>query len=254
MLKSAAPAYFIKLDMMDEFPRLMIALKMSARRGLLQLGPFIGRRSLEHSVRALSRVLGLRICTGKLAPHEDVSPCIYGQMHHCATPCNLSIDADGYAERVRNAVAFLRGRSGAILGGLAKARDQAAAAMRFEEAGRYRRELSMLTTLAHRASRLSQVVTENNLVIVTGEGSDRAAHVVLAGRLALTRMLDGPDASAEVVTFVPEDYEQYKLKQGERGELEAMSIVARWLRERGPDEGRVIYLTSPTFEPNTLES
>ncbi len=33
-----------------------------------------------------------------------------------------------------------------------------------------------------------------------------------------------------------------------------MSIVARWLRERGPDEGRVIYLTSPTFEPNTLES
>jgi DNA polymerase III subunit epsilon len=254
MLKSAAPAYFIKLDMMDEFPRIMIALKMSARRGLLQLGPFIGRRSLDHSVRALSRVLGLRTCAGKLAPQEDFSPCIYGQMHHCTAPCNLSIDSDGYAERVRNAVAFLRGRSGALLGGLAKARDQAASALRYEEASRYRRELSMLTTLAHRASRLSQVVTENNLVIVTGEGSDRAAHVVLAGRLALTQMLDSSESAHDVVTFVAENYDRFKLKQVERGELESMSIVARWLRERAPDEGRLIYLNSPTLDPTALSN
>jgi len=254
MLKSAAPAYFIKLDMMDEFPRVMLTLKMSARRGLLQLGPFIGRRSLEHSVRALSRVLGLRTCTGSLVPHEDFSPCIYGQMGHCTAPCNLSIDEDGYAERVRNAVAFLRGRSGALLGGLAKARDQAAAAMRFEEAGRYRRELSMLTTLAHRASRLSQVVTENNLVIVTGAEGDRAAHVVLAGRLALTRMLDSEDAPPDIAAFIAENYERYKLKPVERGELEAMSIVARWLHERSSDEGTLIYLNSPTLDPAALSS
>ena len=42
--------------------------------------------------------------------------------------------------------------------------------MRFEEAARFRRHLEALTTLAHRATRLSQVVTENNLVIVTGDG------------------------------------------------------------------------------------
>jgi hypothetical protein len=112
----------------------------------------------------------------------------------------------------------------------------------------------MLTTLAHRASRLSQVVTENNLMIVTGDGSDRAAHVVLAGRLALTRMLDNADATREIVAFVAENYEHYKLKQIERGELEAMSIVARWLRERAPDDGRLIYLNGPTLDPHTLES
>ena len=58
--------------------------------------------------------------------------------------------------------------------------------MRFEEAARFRRYLEELTTLAHRASRLSEVVTENNLVIVTGNNGDRAAHVVLSGRLATT--------------------------------------------------------------------
>jgi DNA polymerase III subunit epsilon len=252
MLKSVAPAYFIKLDMMDEFPRVTVALKMTTRRGVMHLGPFIGRRSVEHSVRALSRILGLRTCAGKLAPQEDFSPCIYGQMGRCTAPCNMSIDVDAYAERVRRAVGFLRGRSGPLLGELARARDQAAAAMRFEEAGRFRRDLESLTTLAHRASRLSQVVTENNLVIVTGETGDRAAHVVLAGRLAMTRQLGEAGAALEVATFVAENYERFNLKPVERGELETMSIVARWLRERPSDEGRLIYLNGPHLDPAAL--
>ncbi|HWN56882.1 MAG TPA: exonuclease domain-containing protein, partial [Methylomirabilota bacterium] len=96
MLKSVAPAYFIKLDMMDEFPRVTTSPKMTTRRGVMHLGPFIGRQSVEHSVRALSRILGLRTCAGKLAPHEDFSPCIYGQMGRCTAPCNMSIDVDAY--------------------------------------------------------------------------------------------------------------------------------------------------------------
>jgi len=252
MLKSAAPAFFIKVDLMDEFPRVTLSTKMSARRGVMHLGPFIGRRGIEHSIRALSRILGLRTCGGKLAPSEEISPCIYGQMGHCTAPCNMSIDGDGYAERVRRAVSFLRGRSGPILGELARARDQAAAAMRFEEAARFRRHLEALTTLAHRATRLSEVVTENNLVIVTGAGADRAAHVVLSGRLAATLRLESENSAIEVREFVAGNYERYKLKAVERGELEEMSIVARWLRERAPDEGHLIYLSGPGFDPAAL--
>ena len=248
MLKSAAPAFFIKLDMMDEFPRVTLSTKMSARRGVMHLGPFIGRRGIEHSVRALSRILGLRTCGGKLAPSQDFSPCIYGQMGHCMAPCNLSVDGEGYAERVRRAVGFLRGRSGPLLGELARARDQAAAAMRFEEAARFRRHLEALTTLTHRATRLNQVVTENNLVIVTGTATDRVAHVVLSGRLAMTRKLDSSEAADEVREFVLGNYERYKSKSVERGELEEMTIVARWLRERANDEGRLIYLAGPHLD------
>jgi excinuclease UvrABC nuclease subunit len=251
-LKSAAPAFFVKLDMMDEFPRVTTSTKMTTRRGVMHLGPFIGRRSLDHSVRALSRILGLRTCAGRLEPHNDFSPCIYGQMGHCTAPCNVSIGVDGYGERVRRAVSFLRGRAGPLLGELAKARDQAAAAMRFEEAGRFRRDLEALTTLAHRATRLSQVVTENNLVIVTGENGDRAAHVILAGRLAMTRMLDDAGAAQEVAEFVAGNYERFNLKPVERGELEAMSIVARWLRERPSDEGQLVYLSGPDLDPGLL--
>ncbi len=52
--------------------------------------------------------------------------------------------------------------------------------------------------------------------------------------------------------FVAANYERYKLKAVERGELEEMSIVARWLRERAPDEGRLVYLNGPHLDPLAL--
>ena len=138
---------------------------------------------------------------------------------------------------------FLRGSTGPILGMLVRARDQAASAMRFEEANRFHRDLESLATLSSRVSRLSQVVTENNLVIVTGQDSDRAAHVILSGRLAYTTQLDCSDKAEQVSRFVAENFHRYMSRPVTRDELEPMMIVARWLRERG-DEGRVINLDS----------
>jgi excinuclease UvrABC nuclease subunit len=218
----------------------------------MHLGPFLGRKSLDHSVRTLARVLGLRTCPGRLAPSEDFSPCIYGQMGHCTAPCNLSIAGDAYAERVRRALGFLRGRSGPLLGELARGRDQAARALRYEEAARMCRDLESLATLANRTSRLSQVVTENNLVIVTGQGASCTAYVVLSGRLAMVRALDARDAAEAIAAFVADNFERYRARPIERGELEAMTIVARWLRERAPDEGRLIYLSGARLDPAAL--
>jgi DNA polymerase III subunit epsilon len=280
MLKSAAPAFFVKLDLSDPFPRLQISTKLSARLGVMHLGPFIGRHNLDHATRALSRLLGLRTCSGKLAPDEDFSPCVYGQMGHCALPCNLTIDEDAYNERVRRAVSFLRGRNGHLMGELARAREHSAAAMRFEEARRYHRELEALAAFTERVSRLSRVVTENNLVIVISPKPDEfnpeasatvpspnehptierpvvrrsnpVAYMILSGRLALTREIDSIHAANAVSLFVAENYDRYRMRPVARGELEAMTIVARWLRERDSADGRLIYLTGGTIAVDAL--
>lgn len=256
MLKGMAQAYFVRLDLMDAFPRLVLSTRLSARRGVMQLGPFVGRGGVDRAMRALGRILGLRTCAGKLAPEEDFSPCMYGQMGHCAMPCNLSAGEDAYGARVRRAVGFLRGRSGPLLGELVRARDEAARAMRYEEAARLKRELTALTTLASRAERLSRVVTENNLVIVVGGvvGADASmlAHVVLSGRLALTHPLgDSGDAHA-IAEFVAANYERYRARPVVREELDAMAIVARWLSERDSGDGRLVHLRGSNLDPAAL--
>ena len=251
MLKSVAPAYILRVDLNDPFPRLQIATKMSARVGVLQIGPFVGRRNLDHSVRALSRLLGLRVCSGRLTPDEEFSPCIYGQMGHCSVPCNLTMEEDAYNEQVRRAITFLRGRSGPLLGDLARARDQARDAMHFEEARRAHRDLEALSAFTNRVDKLSRVVTENNLVIVF-DGAPSAVYVILSGRLALTQEVSASEDASIVTDFVAANYERYKLKAVTRDELEPMMIVARWLKERTADEGRLIYLTGPAVDPRLL--
>jgi DNA polymerase III subunit epsilon len=252
ILKGMAQAYFVRLDLMDAFPRLKLSTKLSVRRGVMQLGPFVGRGGVDRAVRALGRILGLRTCGGKLAPGADFSPCIYGQMGHCAMPCNLGIDEDAYGARVRRAVEFLRGRVGPLLGELARAREQAARAMRFEEAARFQRELESLSTLAARAERLSRVVTENNLVIVVGAGESTLAHVVLSGRLALSHPLAGAGDACAVAEFVAANYEGYRARPVMRHELDAMAIVARWLLERDAADGRLVHLRGPILDPAAL--
>jgi DNA polymerase III subunit epsilon len=269
MLKSMAPAFFVKLNLNDPFPRIQLTQKLGLRAGVMYLGPFIGRRNLDYSVRVLSRLMGLRTCSGKLAPDPDFSPCIYGQIGHCAAPCNGSISEDGYGDRVRRAIGFMRGRVGAVMGELAQARDLAATAMRFEEANRHQRELRALSAFADRMSRLSRAITENNLVIVirpcsapvmNDAGDDpagtatpdhrRIVYVVLGGRLALTRQCETRETSVleqadQIARFIADNFERYRLRPFARPELEAMTIVARWLRERDPADGKLLYLNGP---------
>ncbi|MBF6568707.1 MAG: GIY-YIG nuclease family protein [Candidatus Binataceae bacterium] len=252
MLKSGPNAHFLKIDLADPFPRVVATTKLTNRRSVMQLGPFVGRGGLERSVRALSRMLGLRVCAGKLRPDPEFSPCIYGQMGRCAMPCNESEDEERYGERVRKALEFLRGKSGPMLGELARARDQASSAMRYEEAKRHHRELESLVTLTSRVARLSQAVTENNLIIVTGVENDRAAYVVLSGRLVLTRNFDSSGVAGEIAQFVTNNYERFKARPVAREELEEMTIVARWLREREPREGHLVYLSGPFVTADAL--
>ena len=252
MLKSGPRAHFIKIDMMDPLPRLAISTRLSTRRGLMQIGPFVGRRGIDRPVRVLSRMLGLRVCSGKLRPTLEFSPCIYGQMNQCLAPCNLSVDEEQYGAQMQRAIEFLRGRSSPMMAMLAADRDQSAAAMRFEEANRRNRDLDALRLLSIRERRLRQTVTENNLVIVTGENGSRIAYVILSGRVALTTALQEPKALQEIQVFIEDNYERYRLKPISRDELEPMTIVSRWLREREPNEGHLIFLNGPQLPPEAL--
>jgi DNA polymerase III subunit epsilon len=273
MLKSAAPAYFVKLNLNDPFPRIQLTQKLGIRIGVIYLGPFIGRRNLDYSIRTLARLMGLRTCSGKLKPDPDFSPCIYGQMSHCAAPCNESIGEESYGDNVRRAISFMRGRVGAVMGELAQARDLAATSMHFEEANRHQRELRALSAFAERASRLSRTITENNLLIVIKASSDpvkreagpettmavtptgkRIVYVVLSGRLALMHECNeedegSPQARADkIAAFVADNFERYRLRPVARPELEAITIVARWLREREASDGQLIYLNGPAVD------
>jgi excinuclease UvrABC nuclease subunit len=185
-------------------------------------------------------------------------------MGHCLSPCNKRTDADTYAANVRRAAAFVSGHIGTIPRAIAAARDSAARALRYEEARRHQRDLDSLRLLAMRSERLSRIVIENNLVIVTRSaaatdmGNCATVRVVLSGRLAFERKVESGDAREdsirELIRLVRDNYQRYRGAPIARDEVEAMMIVARWLREREPDEGCLIHIEGGELSIDALRA
>ena len=84
-------------------------------------GPFASAGAVNRTINALQRAFLLRSCSDSFF-EARTRPCLLYQIKRCSAPCTGEIDFAGYAELVREAHAFLSGRSRSVQKQLAKAR------------------------------------------------------------------------------------------------------------------------------------
>ncbi|HWK36274.1 excinuclease ABC subunit UvrC [Sphingomonas sp.] len=154
LIKRFRPAYnvllrddksfpFILLRSDQEFPR--VQLHRGARRFKGDyFGPFAGAGQVRMTLNALQKLFLLRSCTDGFFNTRD-RPCLLYQIRRCSAPCVGRIDAEGYAELVGDAKAFLQGKSTEVQAKLGAAMTDAAERMDFELAAVYRDRLKALT-------------------------------------------------------------------------------------------------------------
>ena len=109
-------------------------------------GPFASAGAVNRTLNALQRAFLLRSCTDAFF-EARTRPCLLYQIKRCSAPCTGEIDFAGYTELVREANAFLSGRSGSVQKELALEMDKAAAALDYEHAAIYRDRLSALSAV-----------------------------------------------------------------------------------------------------------
>src|SRR5712692_1064171 len=76
-------------------------------------GPFASAGAVNRTLNALQRAFLLRSCTDAFF-EARTRPCLLYQIKRCSAPCTQEIDFAGYTELVREANAFLSGRSGSV--------------------------------------------------------------------------------------------------------------------------------------------
>jgi excinuclease ABC subunit C len=109
-------------------------------------GPFAAVNAVNRTITALERAFLLRSCSD--AVYESrTRPCLLHQIKRCSAPCTGEISHGDYAELVREAKAFLSGKSGAVKEELAAEMDDAAAALDFERAAVLRDRLAALSAV-----------------------------------------------------------------------------------------------------------
>ena len=109
-------------------------------------GPFASVWAVNRTINALQRAFLLRSCSDPFF-ESRTRPCLLYQIKRCSGPCTKEIDYPGYAALVREANAFLSGRSKAVKDELAGEMEKASVALDFERAAVYRDRLAALSAI-----------------------------------------------------------------------------------------------------------
>jgi excinuclease ABC subunit C len=109
-------------------------------------GPFASVWAVNRTITALQRAFLLRSCSDGFF-ESRARPCLLYQIKRCSGPCTREIDFAEYGELVREANAFLSGKSQAVKDELAAEMEKASAALDFERAAIYRDRLAALSAV-----------------------------------------------------------------------------------------------------------
>jgi excinuclease ABC subunit C len=109
-------------------------------------GPFASVWAVNRTITALQRAFLIRSCSDAVF-ESRTRPCLLHQIKRCAAPCTGEIAPSDYDELVREARAFLSGKSSAVKGGLAAEMEKASDTLDFERAAIYRDRLAALSAV-----------------------------------------------------------------------------------------------------------
>lgn len=129
--------FFLRFTVENRFPRVYATNRLSKRGLETMYGPFPSRAAAERYCDAVLDLFKLRRCWEELVPGPEHPGCIYGEIGKCLRPCQRAQEPEGAEEYTAEAAAVRRffdthGESMVVAIGLE--REEASAAMRFEQA------------------------------------------------------------------------------------------------------------------------
>ncbi|WP_420408966.1 excinuclease ABC subunit UvrC [Hoeflea sp.] len=128
-------------------------------------GPFASAGAVGRTINALQRAFLLRTCTDSVYDSRT-RPCLLYQIKRCSGPCTGEIDAEGYQGLVKEAKAFLSGKSQTVKAQLSRAMQDASADLDFERAAVYRDRLSALSHVQSHQGINPQTVEEADVFAI----------------------------------------------------------------------------------------
>ena len=109
-------------------------------------GPFASVWAVNRTLNALERAFLLRSCSDSYYDNRT-RPCLLHQIKRCSAPCTGEITAEDYAGLVKDARAFLTGKSRAVRDLLATEMGAASETLDFERAARLRDRIAALSAI-----------------------------------------------------------------------------------------------------------
>ena len=176
-------------------------------------GPFASTWAVNRTVNILQKAFLLRSCSDSVYDTRT-RPCMLHQIKRCSAPCTGLISQEGYAELVREAHDFMRGKSRAVMKRLSDDMGAAAEAMEFETAARLRDRIRALSAISMEQGINPETVDEADVFALHAEGGQACVQVFFFragqnwGNRAYFPRVDKADEDGEILdAFLGQFYE-----------------------------------------------
>lgn len=186
LIKRLRPRFNVLLRDDKSFPYILIsgdhrAPAIIKHRGARKrkgeyFGPFASAGAVDRTINALQKAFLIRNCSDSYFENRS-RPCLMYQIKRCAGPCTHEIDQEGYDTLVKEAKAFLSGRSQLIRTELAQQMAEASDELDFERAAIYRDRLAALSHIQAHQGINPQNTEEADVFAVHQEGGQTCVQV-----------------------------------------------------------------------------
>jgi excinuclease ABC subunit C len=186
LIKKFKPRFNVVLRDDKSFPYILIATQHDfaqimkhrgarAKKGSYY-GPFASAGAVNRTINALQKAFLLRSCSDAVFENRT-RPCLLFQIKRCSAPCTGEIDKEAYNGLVREAEAFLAGKSRAVKAELAREMQEASDRLDYEQAARYRDRIAALSFVTSVQGINPESVEEADVFAIAQQGGQNCVQV-----------------------------------------------------------------------------
>jgi len=144
LLKDDKSFPFIKIDLREKYPRVIVA-RRPKRDGSLLFGPYVTGIRISRIMGLIKWAYPIRWCNTKFEGKKKAKrPCLHGEIGNCLAPCAFPEREAEYLENIKKVINFLNGDNRDIKKELTKKMNALAATQQFEDALEVKNLLSSL--------------------------------------------------------------------------------------------------------------
>jgi excinuclease ABC subunit C len=179
LIKKLKPRFNVILRDDKSFPYILIAKdhaspQLAKHRGARNrkgsyFGPFASANAVNQAINTLQKAFLLRTCNDSIFSNRT-RPCLLHQIKRCAAPCVDYIAAPDYDALVAEAEVFLEKGGGPVKAELARKMEEAAEALEFETAARFRDRIQAMSFVTQTQGINPQGVDEADVFALAQEG------------------------------------------------------------------------------------
>ena len=163
---------YVKISVQEDYPRVYMTRRLE-RDGAKYFGPFTDVTAVHIVLKLIRQYFPLRTCKSMKVER----PCLQYHMHYCEAPCFHKISVPDYRKYIDEIIELFEGKPIPLLKEIKEKMEEAAEELRFEDAARYRDQLTSIEKIQEK----QRMVTQRGDLDVLG--------IAVDGQLACVQLL-----------------------------------------------------------------